>query len=119
LLGTVAAFSEAGACVDAAALLGGAVEEALGGAAALGGVEGACAQTGIAIARTAPKATPLNKCFISEPPTRTTNAGCLARSARRFVCHLTVECLISCFTLNGPIEDARKPALATAEARER
>jgi hypothetical protein len=118
LLGAVAAFSEAGACVAAAAL-GGAVEEALGGAGAFGAVEGACAQTGIAIARTAPKATPLNKCFISEPPTRTTNARCLARTARRFVCHLTVECLISCFTLNGPIEDARKPALATAEARER
>jgi hypothetical protein len=59
LLGAVAAFSEAaGACVDDAALLGGAVEEALGG------VEGACAQAGAAIARTAPKATLLNRCFI-------------------------------------------------------
>jgi hypothetical protein len=119
VLGAAVALSEAaGACVDDAVLLGGAVEEAVGGAA-LGGVEGACAQSGSAIARTAPKATPLNKCFISEPPTRTIDARCLARTARRFVCHLTVECLISCFTLNGPIEDARKPALAAAEARER
>jgi hypothetical protein len=72
-VGVAVAFSEAaGACVDTAALLGGAVEDALGGAAALGAVEGVCAQTGIAIARTAPKATPLNRCFIpaSNPDNR-------------------------------------------------
>ena len=69
VLGAAVALSEAaGACVDDAVLLGGAVEEAVGGAA-LGGVEGACAQTGIAIARTAPKATLLNRCFIFGLPT--------------------------------------------------
>jgi hypothetical protein len=64
VVGVAVAFSEAaGACVDTAALLGGAVEDALGA------VEGVCAQTGIAIARTAPMAMPLNRCFIFGLPT--------------------------------------------------
>jgi hypothetical protein len=66
------AFSEAaGAGAGDAALLGGAVEDVLGGAVALGGVAGACAQIGMAIARTAARATPLNKCCIVQPPTQT------------------------------------------------
>jgi hypothetical protein len=90
-----AAFSEAaGAPVGVAALLAG----ALGGAVALGGVEGACAQIGVAIARTAARATPLNRCFIVQPPNRTCkHARFLARAAIRLVCHLTVEEALSCF----------------------
>jgi hypothetical protein len=68
---TEVALSELG---GAAALLGGALEEALDGGVALGEVEGACAQTGVAIARTAASATPLNRCFIIQPPNRTTRA---------------------------------------------
>jgi hypothetical protein len=67
--GAAVAFSEAAGAGDAA-LLGGAVEDVLGGAVALG-VTGACAQIGMAIARTAASATPLNKCFIVQPPTQT------------------------------------------------
>jgi len=69
--GAAAAFSEAaGAAVEIAALLAGAFGGAFGGAVALGGVEGACAQIGMAIARTAAMATPLNRCFIVQPPNR-------------------------------------------------
>lgn len=63
------AFSEAaGAAVDGVVLLDDELEEVVDGAVALGGVEGACAQTGAAIANTADSATPLNRRFIVQPP---------------------------------------------------
>jgi len=83
--GAAAAFSEtagaaalseaAGAAVEVAALLDGVAEDVLGGAAVLGGVEGACAQIGAAIATIAATATPLNRCFIVQSPNRTCNTA--------------------------------------------